>query len=149
EDGAGDATVRIEGVKGRLSLRWGEAPVDPLGASVGGSLEATVDTIVTVEPERLSYDAVINPVGSAEPIERVRLRLPPGTIATAPSDAIYEIVPIAKAGSADEGPTVELQLSNPLARPQPLRVLLEQDGVGPPRGPVFQVQGIEVLGAVL
>ncbi|MCC6493533.1 MAG: hypothetical protein IT424_10985 [Pirellulales bacterium] len=143
---AGRTTVRVQGIKGRVALRWGEPAAEALDDGDAASLQATVDTIVNVEAGRLSYEAFLS-LSGAEPIERVRLRLPPGAAASRPPDAVdYEIVPIAKAAGAEEQPVVELKLAQPATAAAPLRLIVEQD-TGAPRGAGLRAAPIEVLGA--
>ncbi|RIK88599.1 MAG: hypothetical protein DCC67_00685 [Planctomycetota bacterium] len=120
-DDEGGQVLQIEGAKGRLVLRWGEAAPE-LAGSDEPALEATVETIASVEPGRLWYEAWLKLSGADQPIERVHLRLPAGAVASAPPDTTdYELVPIVKPTAAEPQSIVELRLVQPATQPPVFR----------------------------
>lgn len=140
----GRYTSQIEGAKGRLALRWGPRAVEEFDRAA--TLSSATDATVTVEPGRISYDALITLRSFGEPLERVRIRLPRGAAAAAlPASAGYELIPIASMAARNGAALVEVRFDQPSTTPPPVRLLAEQsataEGATPLRAAPFEVVG--------
>jgi hypothetical protein len=131
---------RIEGVKNSLVLAWGAADDATDG---GATVEASIDSIVSIDPSRVSYDSSIKLTTLGEPLDRVRIRLPLGAAApVAPDGTGYQIELLGGDGSATPA-EVEIVFDEPTRTPPVVRLTATQ----PAAGPVFRIGAFEVVGA--
>ena len=121
----GRYTSHIEGAKGLLALRWGPRAAQELDQTA--SLSSQIDAIVMVEPGRLTYEAFVTLRSFDEPIDRIRVRLPNGSVAASlPAVAGYEVIPIASTARQSDSSLVEIRFSQPSSTPPTVRLLAEQ-----------------------
>jgi hypothetical protein len=107
-------TTRIDGLKQPVTLRWG--PQAELRETEARAFEATTDVTINVDPGRLSYDALVSLKALGKPIDHVRIKLPPGSSASAPSgNDAYELSTIRDDKSA--GTIVEIRFNAPSKNP--------------------------------
>ncbi len=140
----GHTRSRIEGVKGPLALSWGQ-PAGERRRST--AFEAVTDAVVNVEQGRLAYEAFITVRGFNSPVERVRVRLPPGASPSGLNAGTgYEVTPVAAASAGDSASVVEVRFLEPTARPPVIRLTAEQSAAAA-RATVLRAGAFEVLGA--
>lgn len=141
----GRYTSQIDGAKGRLALRWGPRTTEEFDRAA--TLSVVIDESVTVEPGRLTYEALIALRSFGEPLDRARIRLPRGSAAAAlPAGAGYEIIPIASTTGRNGAPLVEVRFERPSTSPPPVRLVAEQSGGANSADPL-QATPFEVVGA--
>jgi hypothetical protein len=134
---------RIEGVKGRLAISWGEGTGDGRATE----LEAVTDSIVNVEQGRLAYGVYISVRSVGSPIERMRIKLPDGAKAAALSaEPGYSVAPIAGSPPPGAESVVEVTFDEPSQTPPQVRLEAEQT-TADERGTVLRLGAFEVLGA--
>jgi hypothetical protein len=141
----GRYTSQIEGAKGRFALRWGPRTVEEFDQAA--TLSSAVDAIVTVEPGRLSYEALVTLRSFGEPLDRVRIRLPHGAAAAAlPAGTGYELIPIASTPARNGAALVEVRFDQPSTTPPPVRLVAEQSSPAEATTQ-FRAASFEVVGA--
>ncbi len=141
----GRYTSQIEGAKGRLALRWGPRVVEQFDRAA--TLSAGVDATATIDPGRITYEAVVALRSFGEPLDRVRIRLPRGAAAASlPAGAGYELIPIASTTGRHGSSLVEVRFDQPSATPPPVRLVAEQTGGADATAPMTATP-FEVVGA--
>ncbi|BBO31285.1 hypothetical protein PLANPX_0897 [Lacipirellula parvula] len=141
----GRYTSQIEGAKGRLALRWGPRVVEQFDRAA--TLSAGVDATATIDPGRITYEAVVALRSFGEPLDRVRIRLPRGAAAASlPAGAGYELIPIASTSGRNGSSLVEVRFDQPSATPPPVRLVAEQTGGADAAAPMTATP-FEVVGA--
>lgn len=141
----GRYTSQIEGAKGRLALRWGPRVVEQFDRAA--TLSAGVDATATIDPGRLTYEAIVALRSFGEPLERVRIRLPRGAAAASlPAGAGYELIPIASTSGRNGSSLVEIRFDQPSTTPPPVRLVAEQAGGADAAAPMTATP-FEVVGA--
>jgi hypothetical protein len=141
---AGQTRSRITGVKGPLVVSWGQ-PAGERRRST--AFDAVTDAVINVEQSRLAYEAFTTVRGFNTPVERVRIKLPPGASLSGPNTgAGYEVTPVAATGAGDSASIVEVRFLEPAARPPVIRLTAEQNAAAA-RATVLRAGAFEVLGA--
>ena len=139
----GHTSTHIEGVRDSLVVAWGGATSSKDNASP--ELEAAVDSIVSIEPGRLTYDSSIKLTSLGETVDRIRIKLPPGaTAATAPEGAGYKISPATADGDANS-PEMDVVFDAPTPAPPAVRLNVVQPAAA--GGSVLRIGAFEVVGA--
>ncbi len=138
-----EVATHIEGLKQSVTLRWG--PQSDRRKSEAHAFEATTDMTVNVDPGRLSYDAVVSLKAIGKPIDRVRIKLPPGSSVSAPAGSdSYDLSTIRDDKSA--GTIVEVRFHKPAKNSTiPLSIRLASGAAETPG--TMQAPPIEVLDA--
>ncbi|MBL9163295.1 MAG: hypothetical protein JNL18_11215 [Planctomycetaceae bacterium] len=140
----GRYTAQIDGAKGLLALRWGPRAVEEFDRAA--TLSAAIDAAVTVEPGRLTYEAVVTLRSFGEALDRARIRLPRGAAAAAtPPGSGYEVIPIASAAGRNGAALVEVRFDQPSTTPPPVRLVAEYSGADA-AAPLF-ASSFDVVGA--
>lgn len=139
-DPEGRFRSRIDGVKGPLSVSWGQASSELPPAA---AIDAVVDAVISVEPGRLAYEALITLRGVSSPIERIRIKLPPGATASeVKASAGYEVTAV----PGEEPAAVEVRFFEPSQAPPVVRLAADERG-DPAEGAILRAGAWQVVGA--
>jgi hypothetical protein len=141
----GDTISHIEGAKGALTLSWGARGEQQNQAA--DTFEASSDITVSVEPDRVSYEAMILVQGFGRPIEGFQVKLPQGTSASTPPDgSAYDVTMISPKGDGGSA-LAEVRFHKPSAKPPTVRLLVQQQAAEGAAATALRVQPLEVVGA--